>query len=212
MRFANRDQAAAMLAEALAGYRGQHPLVLGLPRGGVPMARVIADALDGDVDVALVRKLRMPGQPELAIGAVDEAGAIVKGRYFEHAPADYVEEEVRRQREIIRQRRALYTRARAPIDAAGRVVILVDDGVATGSSMASAMRAVRARGPARVVIAAAVAPPRSLETMRAESDEVVCLYSTEDFHAVGQFFDDFSEVSDEQVITALARAPAHRAR
>ena len=158
MHFANRDQAAAMLAEALAGYRGQHPLVLGLPRGGVPMARIIADALGGDVDVVLVRKLRMPGQPELAIGAVDDAGAIVKGRYFDLAPAAYVEEEVRAQREIIRDRRALYARAHPPIDAAGRVVILVDDGVATGSSMVSAVHAVRARQPAKVVIAVGVAP------------------------------------------------------
>jgi predicted phosphoribosyltransferase len=210
MRFANRDQAAAMLADALRGYRGQHPLVLGLPRGGVPMARVIADALFGDIDVALVRKLRMPGQPELAIGAVDEAGAVVKGRYFEHAPGDYVEEEVRRQREIISRRRELYTRAQPPIDAGGRIVILVDDGVATGSSMVSAVNAVRARDPARMVVAVAVAPPRSLDTMRAAADEVVCLYSTEDFYAVGQFFDDFSEVSDEQVVAALAHTPAHR--
>jgi len=210
MRFANRDRAAAMLADALREYRGQHPLVLGLPRGGVPMARVIADALEGDVDVALVRKLRMPGQPELAIGAVDEAGAVVKGRYFEHAPGDYVDEEVRRQRDIISRRRELYTRTQPPIDAQGRIVILVDDGVATGSSMVSAVNAVRARDPVRIVVAVAVAPPRSLDTMRAAADEVVCLYSTEDFYAVGQFFDDFSEVSDEQVVAALAHTPAHR--
>jgi predicted phosphoribosyltransferase len=181
MQFVNRDQAAAMLADALADYRRQHPLVLGLPRGGVPMARIIADALAGDVDVVLVRKLRMPGQPELAIGAVDDTGAIVEGRYFETAPPDYVEGELRTQREILRQRRARYTRAHPPIEANGRIVILVDDGVATGSSMIAAVHAVRAHRPAKVVIAVAVAPPQSLELMRAEADDEVCLHPADEF-------------------------------
>jgi predicted phosphoribosyltransferase len=207
MRFEDRDHAAAMLAQALSKYRGQHPLVLGLPRGGVPMARIIADALDGDVDVVFVRKLRMLGQPELAIGAVDESGAIVKGRYFDYAPVDYVQQELRHQREIIRERRGRYTRGQAPIDVAGRLVIIVDDGVATGSSMVAAVHAIRERKPTKVVIAVAVAPPQALTTMRGEADDVVCLYSTEEFYAVGQFFDDFSEVSDEAVVAALARAP-----
>ena len=112
MRFKNREEAATLLADRLAVYRRQHPLVLGVPRGAVPMASIIADALGGDVDVVLVRKLRAPGQPELAIGAVDEAGAVLKGRYFGIASDEYLREEVRTQQEILRKRRELYTRAR----------------------------------------------------------------------------------------------------
>ena len=205
MRFKNREEAAALLADRLAAYRGQQPLVLGVPRGAVPMARIIAEALGGDLDVVLVRKLRAPGQPELAIGAVDEAGAVLKGRYFEIASDEYLREEVRTQQEILRKRRELYTRAQTAIDPSGRVVIVVDDGIATGSSMLSAIHSIRARNPRRIVVAIGVAPPESLARMRSESDEVVCLQSSEGFFAVGQFFKDFSEVTDDMVVAALAR-------
>jgi predicted phosphoribosyltransferase len=208
MRFRNRDDAAARLAARLAAYRGRHPLVLGVPRGAVPMARVIADALDGDLDVVLVRKLRAPGQPELAIGAVDESGAVVQGRYFDQVPDEYVREELRTQMEMLRARRERYTRARPAVERAGRIVIVVDDGIATGSSMLSALRAVRAGHPARLVAAVAVAPPRALDRIAAEADEVVCLHTTDDFLAVGQFFADFSEVTDDMVVAALTRLPA----
>jgi predicted phosphoribosyltransferase len=208
MRFQNREEAAKQLAQRLGEYRGHRPLVLGIPRGGVPMARIISDSLDGDVDVVLVRKLRAPGQPELAIGAVDEAGTVVKGRYFEGISDEYLREEVRTQREILRRRRELYTRARSPIDATGRLVIMVDDGMATGSSMLSAIRSVRARKPRKLIIAVAVAPPSSLARIKAEADEVVCLHSPELFFAVGQFFEDFSEVTDDMVVAALERTPA----
>jgi putative phosphoribosyl transferase len=205
MRFKNREEAATRLADRLARYRGQHPLVLGVPRGAVPMARIIADALGGDLDVVLVRKLRAPGQPELAIGAVDETGAVLKGRYFEIASDEYLREEVRIQEEILRKRRGLYTRAQNAVDPAGRVVIIVDDGIATGSSMLSAIRSIRAQRPSRIVVAIGVAPPASLACMQAEADEVVCLCSLEDFYAVGQLFDDFSEVTDDMVVEALTR-------
>jgi predicted phosphoribosyltransferase len=205
MRFKNREDAASQLAARLVAYRGRHPLVLGVPRGAAPMARIIADGLDGDLDVVLVRKLRAPGQPELAIGAVDEAGAVLKGRYFDIASDDYVREEVRTQREVLRKRRELYTHAQAAIDPAGRTVIIVDDGIATGSSMLSAIRAIRARRPARIVVAIGVAPPESLARMQAEADEVVCLQSPEEFYAVGQFFEEFSEVTDSMVVAALER-------
>ena len=205
MRFKNREEAATLLADRLAGYRGQHPLVLGVPRGAVPMARIIADALGGDLDVVLVRKLRAPGQPELAIGAVDEAGAVLKGRYFELASDEYVRGEVRAQREILRKRRDLYTQAQSAIDPSGRVAIIVDDGIATGSSMLSAIRSVRSRGPQKIVVAMGVAPGASLARMRAEADEVVCLHAPEDFYAVGQFFANFDEVTDGMVVTALSR-------
>jgi predicted phosphoribosyltransferase len=205
MRFRNREQAAELLAERLSAYRGTRPLVLGVPRGAVPMARIIADELGGDLDVVLVRKLRAPGQPELAIGAVDEAGHVLKGAYFDVASDEYVREEIRSQREIIRKRRALYTRAQPAIDPAGRVVIIVDDGIATGSSMLSAIRSIRARKPHKIIVAIGVAPPATLARMEPDADEVMCLYATEDFYAVGQFFDDFSEVTDDMVVAALGR-------
>ena len=205
MRFRNRQQAAELLAERLSAYRGTRPLVLGVPRGAVPMARIIADELGGDLDVVLVRKLRAPGQPELAIGAVDEGGHVLQGVYFDVASDEYVGEEIRTQLEIIRKRRELYTRAQPAIDPAGRIVIIVDDGIATGSSMRSAIASIRARKPRKIIVAIGVAPPATLARMEADADEVVCLYATEDFYAVGQFFDDFSEVTDDMVVAALAR-------
>jgi predicted phosphoribosyltransferase len=169
------------------------------------MARVIADALGGDLDVVLVRKLRAPEQPELAIGAVDEGGTVLKGRYFDQATGEYLREEVRTQLGILRTRREQYTRAQAPLDPAGRIAIIVDDGIATGSSMLAAIRSVRARKPRKLVLAIGVAPPSALARLQAEADEVVCLYASEDFYAVGQFFDDFSEVTDDMVVGALTR-------
>jgi predicted phosphoribosyltransferase len=209
MRFKNRDEAAIRLAERLAVYRERHPLVLGVPRGAVPMARIIADALGGDLDVVLVRKLRAPEQPELAIGAVDEAGNVLRGRYFGLAGDDYLREELRTQREILRRRREQYARVQPAIDPRGRLVIIVDDGVATGSSMRAAIQSVRTRGASSVVVAVGVAPPSSLVRIETEADAVVCLHSTEDFYAVGQFFDDFSEVTDEMAVAALSGRVAH---
>jgi putative phosphoribosyl transferase len=209
MRFKNREEAARQLAGRLAAYKGRHPLILGVPRGAVPMARTIADALEGDLDVVLVRKLRAPGQPELAIGAVDEAGAIFKGRYFTVADEEYLRGEIRAQQSVIRARREMYTRVKAAIDPAGRIVVIVDDGIATGSSMLAAIRSVRARKPMKLIVAIGVAPRHSLAPIEDEADEVVCLYAPAEFDAVGQFFDDFSEVTDDMVVTALS--PAARA-
>jgi predicted phosphoribosyltransferase len=206
MRFTNREDAAHRLAARLAPYRGQRPLVLGVPRGAVPMAAIIAEALDGDLDVVLVRKLRAPGQPELAIGAVDETGAIVKGEYFDIASADYVQSEVQTQLALLKQRRAAYGGAHAAIPPAGRVVVLVDDGVATGASMEAAIHAVRARQPKTLVVAIGVAPTSTLARLEPLADAVVCLHATEAFYAVGQFFADFGEVTDEDVVAALRRA------
>ena len=210
MRFKNRDEAAKQLAGRLGAYKGQNPLILGVPRGAVPMARTIADALEGELDVVLVRKLRAPGQPELAIGAVDEAGTVLKGRYFDVADEEYLREEIRAQQEVIRARREMYTRAQRVIDPSGRIVVVVDDGIATGSSMLAAIRSVRARKPQKLVVAIGVAPPEILARVQAEADEVICLAAPGAFHAVGQFFDDFSEVTDDMVVTALSR-PARAA-
>jgi len=210
MRFKNREEAARLLASRLVAYKGRNPLVLGVPRGAVPMARIIAAALDGELDVALVRKLRAPFQPELAIGAIDEAGTVLRGKYFdlEEVPEEYLREEIRTQSEILRRRRALYTGAHTPSDPADRIVVIVDDGIATGSSMLAAIRSVRTRRPAKIVVAIGVAPPESLAEISKEADEVVCLAAPVDFYAVGQFFEDFSEVTDEMVVAALEGAAA----
>lgn len=210
MRFKNRDEAATQLAGRLGAYKGHNPLILGVPRGAVPMARTIADALEGELDVVLVRKLRAPGQPELAIGAVDEAGTVLKGTYFDVVDEEYLRDEIRAQQEVIRARREMYTRAKRVIDPAGRIVVIVDDGIATGSSMLAAIRSVRARTPQKLIVAIGVAPPQTLERIQAEADEVICLAAPADFYAVGQFFDDFSEVTDDMVVTALSR-PARAA-
>jgi putative phosphoribosyl transferase len=204
MRFSNRAEAADLLAERLAGYRGQHPLVLGLPRGGVPMARRIADALEGELDVVLVKKLPAPGQPELAIGAVDESGHIVEGEYFGLASPDYVREARRAQLDVLRQRRLAYGRVHGPISRADRVVILVDDGIATGASMEAAIKAVRAQGPRRLIVAVGAAPTSTIARLRPLADWVVCLHATEPFGAVGRFYEDFSDVTDDDVTDALA--------
>jgi predicted phosphoribosyltransferase len=204
MRFKNREQAAVQLAGRLSAYKGQKPLILGVPRGAVPMARIIAEALGGELDVVLVRKLRAPGQPELAIGAIDEAGTVLEGKYFNVADEEYLRGEIRTQQDVIRQRREMYTRARKAVDPAGRIVVIVDDGIATGSSMLAAIRSVRARKPRKLIAAIGVAPAHSLARIEAEADEVVCLLAPADFYAVGQFFEDFSEVNDDMVVTALS--------
>ena len=208
MPFHDREEAAHLLAQRLAGYRGQRPLVLGIPRGAVPMAKIIAEALEGELDVVLVHKLGAPGQPELAIGAVDEAGHLylsddARGLGITEA---YVAREKAAQLETLRKRRTLYTPIRPPIDPAGRVVIVVDNGVATGASMLAALRAVRARQPEKLIAAAAVAPPATLKRMEAEADEVVCLEVPDVFYAVGQFFEDFSQVSDGEVVAILRQS------
>jgi predicted phosphoribosyltransferase len=208
MRFKDRAEAATQLADRLSPYRGQQPLVVGVARAAVPMARIIADALVGDLDVVLVRKLCASGQPEFVIGAVDDTGAVVRGRYFHLASAHCMRGEVRSQLEILRKRRALYAPSRAAVDPAGRVVIIVDDGIATGSSMLAAIRSVRARQPGKIVVAIGAAPPEALAIIRAQADDMVCLQSSPDFHGVGECFADFSEVTDEMVVGALARPMA----
>ncbi len=203
MRMKDRHEAAVRLAGRLSAYRGSRPLVLGVPRGAVPMAREIAEALGGDVDVVLVRKLRAPGHPEFAVGAIDEHGHVLRSPFAAGLSETYLREEIAEQLALLQERRTRYTRARTPIDVRGRIVIIVDDGIATGASMLAAIRSVRARQPATIVVATPVAAPSSLEPIRAEADEVVCLQAPADFAAVGQYYDDFSEVTDEMVVAAL---------
>jgi len=205
-KFATRADAAEQLAAALAEYRGRNPLVLAIPRGAVGMAALLAEALRGEFDVVLVRKLRAPDNPELAVGAVDETGWTYIAPHAASAGADaaHLEREKRLQLETLRRRRARYTPARPPIDPAGRTAIVVDDGLATGASMIAALHAVRAKKPARLVCAVPVAPPDSLEQIRPHADEVICLTTPEDFMAVGQFYRHFEQVEDDEVVALLA--------
>jgi predicted phosphoribosyltransferase len=203
MIFNNREHAGKLLARRLIRYKGKNPLVLGIPRGAVPMAKIIADTLKGELDVVLVRKLGYPGQPELAIGAVDESGATFLADYAAEVDAPYLEAEKNRQLELIRRRRALYTPARPPVDPHDRIVIVVDDGTATGATMITALRAVRARNPKELLSAVGVASSHAARALARECDTFVCLNVPEEFYAVGQFFRDFYPVSDEDVAAIL---------
>jgi predicted phosphoribosyltransferase len=204
MRFKNREHAARLLARRLsAEYKGRNPLVLGIPRGAVPMAKTIAETLQGELDVVLVHKLGHPSQPELAIGAIDENGNVFLSDYMLDVPAEYFEAEKQRQLDTLRRRRAQYTPSRASIDPRDRIVIVVDDGVATGSTMTAALRAVRAGNPETLVAAVAVASSQAVRAISKEADAIVCLKVPAEFYAVGQFFVDFSQFTDEDVVEIL---------
>lgn len=206
--FADRIDAAQQLAQALQAYHGRHPLVLAIPRGALPMGRVLARRLGGDLDVVLVRKLRAPGSPEVAIGSIDESGWVYLASHAYSVGADdaYIAREQQLQLDVLRERRALYTPGRAAIDPSGRVVIVVDDGLATGATMIAALHAVRARRPQRLVCAVPVGSPDSVELVRPLADEVVCLHAPADFYAVAQFYRSFRQVGDEEALRCLRTA------
>jgi predicted phosphoribosyltransferase len=190
-------------------------VILALPRGGVPVAAEVAAALDAPLDLILVRKIGMPMQPELAMGAVvDGAEPIVvrNDDVIRHAGIAEAEFQAACESELaeIDRRRQRYLGGRPRADVAGQVAIVVDDGIATGATMKAALRATRARRPKELVLAVPVAPPDTVDELRPEVDNLICLEMPEMFGAIGYFYDDFLQVSDEEVIATLARFPSRR--
>jgi putative phosphoribosyl transferase len=214
MPFKDRSEAGWKLAKALNAYKHQKPVILALPRGGVPVAAEVAAALDAPLDLILVRKIGAPTQPELAIGAVVDGGhpIIVRNEdIVQLVGVSETEFKAMGDAELaeIERRRRRYLGDRARVEVSGRVAIVIDDGIATGATTRAALRATRMRNPQKLVLAIPVAPTETLIEMRQEADDVVCLEDHEAFGAIGWFYDDFTQIADREVIAALARfAPA----
>jgi putative phosphoribosyl transferase len=212
MRFENRSAAGRRLAATLAQYRERAPVVLALPRGGVPVAAKVASALHAPLDLILVRKIGVPSQPELAMGAVADGSTPVTVRnddIIRYAGVSEAEFNAIRDDELaeIERRRRYYLQGRAPVNVSGRTVIVIDDGIATGATTRTALRALRAQAPKELVLAVPVAAKDTLEELSNEADTIVCLESPAWFDAVGAFYSDFRQVTDAEVIEILARFP-----
>ena len=217
MPFEDRSAAGRKLAAALADYKSRQPVILALPRGGVPVAAEVAARLEAPLDLILVRKIGVPFQPELAMGAVVDGGSAIVVRNEEvirEAGIDEQEFNTIRDRELaeIERRRLHYLGMRERAEVAGRTAIVIDDGIATGATTRAALRATRMRRPKALVLAVPVAPTDTLVDMRAEADEVVCLEDHELFGAIGYYYRDFSQISDEEVVKILERLPVKRPR
>lgn len=206
--FRDRADAGSRLAAALAHLRPAHPVVLGLPRGGVPVAAEVAQVLEAPLDVALVRKLGLPSQPELAVGAIGEDGVRVVNQDVRRAARVSEDElaavEARERSELDRRARLLRS-GRPAVPLRGRTVLIVDDGIATGSTATAACAIARAHGAVTVVVAAPVAPAASVAQLSAVADEIVCTRMPDPFFAIGQWYDDFSQTSEEVVVSILSR-------
>jgi predicted phosphoribosyltransferase len=205
-RFSNRREAGLSLAERLLPLAPERPVVVALPRGGVPVAREVALALDAQLDILAVRKLGAPQNPEYGIGAVAEDGTrVIDPEAIAALGIDEAQLESIATQEVaeLRRRVALYRGDRPPIELSGRTVIVVDDGIATGVTDAAALRALRRQNPRRLVLAVPVCAPDSVHRLREEADEIVCLHAPSPFYGVGQWYRDFSQVSDEEVMAVL---------
>jgi predicted phosphoribosyltransferase len=206
MRFRDREDAGRRLAARVQALDLEDPIVLALPRGGVPVAAQVARAIGAPLDVILVRKLGVPTQPELAMGALGEEGVRVLDRDLvarAHVREDELADVERRERDELARRARTYRRDREPYPIAGRTVVLVDDGLATGASARAAIAVARARGAARVVLAVPVAPPDTVALLRADADAVVSVETPAAMAAIGQWYDDFSQTSDAEVVAHL---------
>ena len=209
-RFRDRSDAGQVLAGRLGDYAGDPSvIVFGLPRGGVPVAYEVARSLGAPLDVFLVRKLGVPGHRELAMGAIASGGVQVLNRsVIDHLgiTAEQVEEVARQEAKVLADREREYRGDRPPVEISGRTVVLVDDGLATGASMRAAVAATRNQGPERIVVAVPVAARETCAAVEAEADEVVCALTPDPFYAVGLWYDDFSQTTDEEVRALLAQS------
>lgn len=211
MRFLDRHEAGRLLAQELLGYADQHPAVFALPRGGVPIGYEIAKALKAPLDLVLVRKIGVPFQPELAAGAVvdgDDPVVVLNPKVVGPLglTEEFLKEETSRKLAEIDERRRVYLAGRARVDPRGMTAIVADDGIATGATIKAALRAVRRRGASRLVLAAPVAPPSTVEELRSEADAIHCLETPEFFMAIGIFYQNFHQLTDEEVVKLLADA------
>jgi putative phosphoribosyl transferase len=210
--FENRVEAGRLLGARLAELHLANPVVLALPRGGVPVALEVARALDAPLDLLLVRKIGVPWQPELAVAAVMDGAepVVVVERHIQAETGvkrEYIEQRAKEELAEIERRRRTYLADRAPVPVAARTAIVVDDGIATGTTMRAALKGLRRRNPARLVLAVPVAPPDTIDELRQEVDDVVCLAQPSFFGAIGYFYRDFHQLSDDEVITLMRQAP-----
>ncbi|WP_207461192.1 phosphoribosyltransferase [Azospirillum sp. SYSU D00513] len=215
--FHDRREAGRLLARRLLSYRDASPVVLALPRGGVPVAYEIALALSASLDLVMVRKIGAPGNPEFGIGAVVDGHApitVMDEELVRHTGAsdDYITQTTQLELAEIERRRTLYLKGRSPVDVKGRTLIVVDDGVATGSTMRVALHALRRAGPERLVMAVPVVPADTLEAIKVDCDAAVCVLVAENFPAVGFFYRNFAQLEDREVIDLLSRVPDRNAR
>jgi len=212
MIFRDRVDAGRQLAAALAGFRTEQPVVVGMARGGMPVAAEVARRLDVPLDVLVVRKIGVPGNREYAIGALSGDVLRLDHRTIDllRIPQSVVDYIVASEMQTLREREAIYHASHSPIEVRGKTVILVDDGLATGLSALAAIAALRARGAGRVIFAAPVCAPDSAATLRQQADEVICAHSPPDFHAVGLWYDDFSPTRDTEVLRVLEEAAARQ--
>lgn len=213
MVFQNRKQAGQMLAKLLQSYANREDvIVLGLPRGGVPVAFEIATALQAPLDIFVLRKLGAPGHEELAFGAIASGGSLVLDRRVIEGldiSDRQIEAVTANQRRELQRRELVYRGDKPPLEIEGLIAIVVDDGIATGSSMRAGIKALRQLKPARIVVAVPVAPLATCNRLKPEVDEFVCVHTPQSFHAIGQFYKDFSQVSDREVIELLKHAHGH---
>jgi putative phosphoribosyl transferase len=210
-RFSDRREAGRELAERVARLALHDPVVLALPRGGVPVAAEVARALGAPLDLLLVRKIGVPWQQELAVAAIvdgEDPQLVIDEEVRRQAGVGdkYINDEAQEKLREIERRRALYLRGRAPVAVTDRTAIVVDDGIATGTTVRAALKALRRRKPAALVLAVPVAPPETIEDLTREVDRIVCLEQPSPFHAIGLYYDDFHQVPDDEVLAALAAA------